>query len=438
MTKNDLKLILIPGNQQLLDNPPTPAYKTTLNSQKPKTLGTYNKAISQKKALSKDKPKLTLVYSKTTTAFFLFIASTIMGFQPAEAQSLFDKIESTPAKGWALTQVEADKARRIARDEKTITVAVIDTGVDVSHPDLKQNLWVNQGEAGVDSRGRDKSKNGIDDDGNGYVDDLHGWNFVNRNNDLTDKIEHGTHIAGIISSSKGVAPSAKLMVLKYYNPKATDRENLENTILAIQYAVKMKANIINYSAGGLEKSAREEQAIREALDNKILFIAAAGNEKNNSDLKGFYPADYDLDNILSVTAVDSDKKVLESSNYGAKSVDIAAPGKNIYSTIPGGKYGFMTGTSQATAFVTGIAALLMASEKHLDTPDKVIRQILASASLENTLVGKTKSQALVNSYRALAIQDQGINAFGDQIENFKYEMPANKSLFYPDRIWNAN
>ena len=200
----------------------------------------------------------------------------------------------------------------------------------------------------------------------------------------------------------------------------------------------MKAHIINYSAGGLEKSQLEEQVIADARDAKILFVAAAGNEKSNSDISGFYPADYELSNIISVTAVDSDKKVLESSNYGSRSVDVAAPGKSIFSTLPGGNYGFMTGTSQATAFVTGIAALLMATQTHLENPDQVIRHILASSSLESTLVGKTKSKSLVNSFRALAMQDQDTDAMGEKLANQKRMPSSSQNMFYPDKIWNAN
>lgn len=450
MTKNDL--VLIPGNQKLLDDPKSqpkdtvtisrtkPPIKRTLlpNTYSPKNHSNYQVTPTPMQA-PKTQPterKLKLVYSKPSIVILLAALTSLMSGKQVHAQSIF---ESTPAKGWAVTQVEADKAKKLAKTGKTVTVAVIDTGVDIHHPDLKDSLWVNSGETGVDSFGRDKATNGIDDDGNGYVDDVHGWNFVNRNNNVRDTIDHGTHISGIIASSKGIAPGvAKIMVLKYYNPKASAYENLQNTISAIRYAIKMKAQIINYSAGGLDKSPTEEKAIREALDNKILFVAAAGNEKTNSDIRGFYPADYDLENILSVTAVDPNKKVLESSNYGKNSVDIAAPGQSIYSTLPGGQFGYMSGTSQATAVVSGIAALLISAQPHLTEPKDIIRQLLASGEREASLIGKTKSNSLVNSYRALAMQDQSINAFGEKMENLKNSSGASQDLFYPEKFWKSN
>jgi thermitase len=325
---------------------------------------------------------------------------------------------------WDLKLTDSVKAWRLSKGSRDIVVAVIDTGADLSHPDLRANLWKNSGEIGTDSLGRNKASNGIDDDNNGFIDDVHGFNFVSGNSDLSDNHGHGTHIAGIIGAEggngigiTGVAPKVSLMILKYYDPKAPGVNNLMNTVKAIEYAAKMNAHIINYSGGGLEKSPHEISAIKKAQAKGILFVAAAGNEKSNSDVHGYYPADYDLDNIISVTAIDQSKKVLESSNYGKNSVDLAAPGNNIYSLLPGGHYGFMTGTSQATAFVTGVAALVMAQDKDLRRADRIVKYLTHTGDIHPQLVGKTRYNKILNSYRALAIKDSDSTWNGVRVEN---------------------
>lgn len=322
---------------------------------------------------------------------------------------------------WGLDKTNAAQAWEISKGSKDIIVAVIDTGVDEKHRDLAENLWVNPGETGLDKNGHDKATNGIDDDGDGFIDDVHGWNFVGNNNSLVDNHGHGTHIAGIIGARggngfgiSGVSPNVSLMILKYYDPKSSNSNNLKNTVDAIKYAVKMKANIINYSGGGTDYSAEEYAAVKSAEKAGILFVAAAGNERSNSDESGkhYFPADYELSNIISVTAVNKeDTKVLASSNYGVRTVDIAAPGENIYSTLPGGGFGLMTGTSQATAFVTGVAALVMAHNRDLASSD-VKRYILRTGDEYPTLMSKTGSAKLLNSYKALVTLDSGVGLSG--------------------------
>ncbi|MCH2535751.1 MAG: S8 family serine peptidase, partial [Bdellovibrionales bacterium] len=208
-----------------------------------------------------------------------------------------------------------------------------------------------------------------------------------------------------------------LMILKYYDPTSQGNNNLKNTIKAIEYAVKMNAHIINYSGGGLEPSAQELAAIKKARDKGVLFVAAAGNESSNSDQQKYYPADYDLDNIISVTAIDKNSNVLSSSNYGVNTVDVAAPGNDIYSTLPGGQYGVMTGTSQATAFVTGVGALLMGHNKEFRKADRVIKYLLKTGDYNEGLTSKTRHKRLLNVYRALTILDQGTSLNGVMAEN---------------------
>lgn len=328
------------------------------------------------------------------------------------------------SQAWGIKSTEAQKAWKVTTGSRDIVVAIIDTGIDVRHPDLSDNIWTNKGETGTDKKGRNKATNGVDDDGNGYVDDVHGWNFVSNNNDLTDNHGHGTHIAGIIGAVggngigiSGISPKVSLMALKYYDPKAPGFNNLLNTVKAIQYAVSMRASIINYSGGGLEPSSEERRAIELANQQGILFVAAAGNERSNSDIKGYYPADYGLPNVISVTAVDRSKTVLPTSNFGEKSVDIAAPGNDIYSTLPGGQYGTMTGTSQATAFVTGVAALVMANNTELRHADRINKYLTQTGDSVDELAGKTRYRKILNSYKALAIQDKDLSITGIRAEN---------------------
>jgi len=319
---------------------------------------------------------------------------------------------------WGLKKTDVARAWSLTKGSRDVIVAVIDTGADIYHEDIADNLWINPGETGKDSKGRDKSKNGIDDDGNGFIDDVHGWNFVSDNSNLTDNHGHGTHIAGIIGAQAGngvgiagIAPETSLMILKYYDPKVPGTDNLRNTIRAIKYAVKMGAHIINYSGGGTEYSQEEHDAIAEAEQKGILFVAAAGNEKSNSDKFHYFPADYKLRNIISVTAIDPSTEVLSSSNYGIETVDIAAPGQDIISALPNNSYGKMTGTSQATAFVTGAAALVMAHKQTFKSTD-IRKYILETGDAVNSLSGKTRYARQVNMFKALTILDKGLTVTG--------------------------
>lgn len=286
---------------------------------------------------------------------------------------------------------------------KNITVAVIDTGADIKHKDLQNFIWINEGETGRDFMGRDKASNGIDDDNNGFIDDIHGWNFVDNNNDVSDSHGHGTHISGIIKkeyqrhhSDNAPAPSVRLMILKYYSPRAADSENILNTAKAIEYATKMNAQIINYSGGGSNQYLKEFKAIETASKKNILFIAAAGNNSMNTDDKKYYPANYPLENIISVAATDNKGELVSFSNYGSNTIDIAAPGKLIYSSLPNNTYGIMSGTSQATAFISGVAASLIVKRKMSHTKE-ILFDLLASSKFNESLKGKTKFQlALVN------------------------------------------
>lgn len=356
------------------------------------------------------------------------------GMEDSKITAKLNRIENEPsalfndpaiAQAWGLKKSDAARAWNLTKGSREIIVAVIDTGLDIKHEDIHQNVWKNPGETGVDAKGKSKENNKVDDDKNGFVDDVHGWNFVSNNNNLSDNHGHGTHITGIIAAGAnnnkgivGIAPEVSIMTLKYFDPLSPGTDNLRNTVKSIQYAVKMGAHIINYSGGGLEFSQEEFQAVSEARKKGILFVAAAGNERSNSDKIPYYPADYDLDNIISVTAFNPSQEVLSSSNWGVETVHIAAPGQNVISTLPGNSYGFMTGTSQATAFVTGGAALIMSHKvgfKYDDTKKYILSTGDALASLQD----KTKTSRKLNLYKALTVLDQdlnvaGVRATGDQ------------------------
>lgn len=258
---------------------------------------------------------------KILLIFILLLAFTINAF------GVDTKIKNpTLDQNWGLKKIEAEKSWNIEKEvgqlNKKIIVAIIDTGMDISHPALKNNLWINPKEI---------PGNGVDDDGNGFIDDVNGWNFVNETNKPFDSHGHGTHIAGII---RDVAPDVSFMVLKYFDPKSLSDKNITNTVRAIDYAVNNGAQIINYSGGGFGKNPLEEMAIKRAKDKNILFVAAAGNEATNSDKNTFYPAGYELSNIISVASLTETSDLVESSNFGIETVDIAAPGKIYFQLYP--------------------------------------------------------------------------------------------------------
>ena len=325
----------------------------------------------------------------TRLAFFIFFATLFAIILLVSGRADADSVAGPDALKQSETQL------------REVIVAVIDTGGDTRHPDFHGHLWINPGEIGQDRDGREKATNGIDDDGNGFIDDVRGYNFVEKTGDITDVHGHGTHVGGIISR---IAPNARLMFLKYYDPRISNTDAVRNTADAIRYAVKMGAKIINYSAGGSYPSAIERAAIAEARDQGVLFVAAAGNGGTNTDLKRYYPAGYGFGNILSIAAVDSAMTLLSSSNFGLDSVHLAAPGSSIRSTLPGGRQGLMTGTSQATAFASGAAALLVGCGESSENPERLISRLINSGVHLDSLRGKTTAQTALDLSRALAMK----------------------------------
>lgn len=307
--------------------------------------------------------------------------------------------------------------RKVETPKRHVIVAVIDTGSDMSHPALHGHEWRNDGESGIDANGHDKATNGIDDDGNGYVDDVSGFDFAEKKAVVVDRHGHGTHIAGIVVRS---APNVKIMNLKYFNRGLDGASALSNSLEAMRYAIKMHADIINYSGGGTVASPEELAILKEADKRGILIVAAAGNESTNSERQPFYPANYRLPNILSVTAIDEARgqvEILPTSNFGVRSVAIAAQGKDVQSTLPGGHYGQMTGTSQATAFATGLAVRMLEMEPaNLISPEEIIERIVTSASASDILKGKTRLGSKLSADRAMRFKSDRRPSASDRRE----------------------
>ncbi|THB74063.1 MAG: hypothetical protein D6B28_02765, partial [Gammaproteobacteria bacterium] len=293
--------------------------------------------------------------------------------------------------------------------ESTI-IAVIDSGVDYTHEDLKDNIWTNDDEI---------ADNGIDDDENGFVDDVYGWDFGNRNNDPQDGDSHGTHVSGTIGGTanngvgvSGVAWNVRIMPIRFLNDEGEG--TVADAVDAIKYAVDNGAKIINASWGGPGASQAIKDAIEYAQAADVLFIAAAGNGDrygngiDNDDDSGTilnpseanYPSSHDCPNILAVAATDHNDQLTGFSNYGLTTVDVAAPGYNILSTIPGNKYAAYNGTSMATPIVSGIAALVLSQDSSLSALD-IKQRIMDTVDPIDNLQGKMVTGGRVNALSAL-------------------------------------
>ncbi|MDP9486294.1 MAG: S8 family serine peptidase [Actinomycetota bacterium] len=308
--------------------------------------------------------------------------------------------------GTAGADINAPEAWSTTTGDAEVVVAVIDTGTDTNHPDLKNNLWTNPGETAA---------NGVDDDNNGYVDDVDGWDFYNNDAtvyDAADGDKHGTHVAGTIAGQGnndlgvvGVNWKAKIMPLKFLGPNGG---YTSDAVEAINYAVAKGAKISNNSWGGGGYSQTLKDAIHRADASGHLFVAAAGNGGSDgvgddNDATPHYPSSYDNPNLVSVAATDSKDALAGFSNYGAASVDLSAPGVSILSTLPGDTYGGYSGTSMATPHVSGVAALLKSKNPTAD--DATIKeQILKSVDARSNLSGKTATGGRLNAAGALGVE----------------------------------
>ena len=310
------------------------------------------------------------------------------------------KNTGTNSGGWFSTgkageDVNAEKAWEIQKGNKEVVVAVIDTGIDYRHPDLQANLWINDAEKNGEA--------GVDDDGNGYIDDVYGYDFANNDADPLDGHSHGTHCAGVIGASHngegvmGVMSKVKLMGIKFLSDSGSG-ETI-GAIQSIEYAIKNGANIMSNSWGGGERSEALKEAIEAARDAGILFVAAAGNESNNNDSKPSYPASYKVENVITVGAMDGKGNKANFSNYGRESVHVFAPGVNILSTVKNGGYQKMSGTSMATPMVSGVLGLLLSQEEGINFSDAKTR--LMESTVRNSSLSTYAIDGRVDAFRML-------------------------------------
>ena len=324
--------------------------------------------------------------------------------RPGPGDIVHTRIQSAP--GVDMNVVKAlelyDQKKAEGYGMRDVTVAVIDTGVDTSHLELQNALWVNEDEIPGD---------GIDNDGNGYIDDVHGYDFYDHTNVIrTNRIAdiHGTHAAGTIGAARGNGgmtgltdnEHVKIMVLKALGMNGGGTE--ESIVEAIRYAEANGADICNLSLGGDEYFPVLDQTI---ASSSMLFVISAGNGDEtgkgiNTDLQPVYPAAYASGNIISVANLSLTGALAESSNYGAASVDIAAPGTYILSTIPGNRFDFLTGTSMAAPMVTGVCAMVYSFRTDYDLA-AVRTAVLASARKLDSLKGLVASEGIPDMYAAM-------------------------------------
>lgn len=309
--------------------------------------------------------------------------------------------------GVADADIDAPEAWSITKGSKSVLVGVIDSGVDYTHPDLAANIWTNPGEI---------PGNGIDDDGNGFIDDVHGWNFVSNTNDPIDDNLHGTHVAGTIgavgNNSTGVAGvcwNVSIVPIKFLS--ASGSGFTSDAVNAVYYATKIGVKLTSNSWGGGGFSAALKAAIDDAAVHGILFVAAAGNNATSNDTTPHYPSSYQCANIISVAASDASDNLAYFSNFG-QSVHVAAPGVSIFSTFPSYMtqkmqdngfstyYGTISGTSMATPHVSGLAALILSQNSSLGYAD-VKSKILDRGDSLASLLGKVKTGSRINAYNSV-------------------------------------
>ena len=294
--------------------------------------------------------------------------------------------------------IDAMEAWSVARGDATIVIGVIDTGVDYNHPDLAANIWTNPNEIPGD---------GIDNDNNDYIDDVYGWDWVNDDNDPMDDHGHGTHCAGTIAAVGnnaigvvGVNWHASIMSLKFIS--ADGFGSTADAISAIEYATMMGAHVLSNSWGGGGRSTSLKAAIEASHAAGILFVAAAGNDGRDNDVTPFYPASYDVPNVIAVAATDHNDALAEFSNFGATSVHLGAPGVGIYSTLPNNSYGPASGTSMACPHVAGVAGMILAHVPGI-THIEVKNYIMHGVDSISGLTGKVVTGGRLNAWNSIQL-----------------------------------
>ena len=292
--------------------------------------------------------------------------------------------------------INAPEAWDIQKGSEKVIIAVIDTGVDYNHPDLAKNMWINLGEIPGD---------GLDNDGNGYVDDVYGYDFYNNDGDPMDDHNHGSHCAGTIggvgNNGKGVVGvnwNVSIMSVKFLSKYGSG--STTGAIASIGYAMDNGADIMSNSWGSTYYSLSLKNAIIAADDAGILFVAAAGNSGSNNDVNPHYPSSYDVSNVVAVAATDHNDNKAYFSCYGPNSVDLGAPGVSIYSTFKNGGYGYYSGTSMATPHVAGVAGLIKAQYPDFGS-DEIKARLMSGVDVIPSMDGITVSGGRLNAWNSL-------------------------------------
>lgn len=319
--------------------------------------------------------------------------------------AFWDSADPRRSEQWALDMVKADDAWGISRGSHQVVVAVIDTGIALTHEDLQSNIWTNPSEI---------AGNNIDDDGNGFIDDVHGWDFHGNDKDPSDETSarnpgHGTHCSGIIGASClnglgvcGMSPTVSLMALRFLGPDGSG--DLFASVKAVDYAISNGAHVISASWGATIPESTAQpiiDAIKRAEEKGIVFVAAAANDGKSNDSANVYPANAQTPHMISVAASNNKDEKPYWSNFGRK-VDIAAPGDGILSTIPNG-YSLLSGTSMATPLISGVVALMKSVDPSLT--GAVIKAIIQSTGKDVNI--DTASKRRVDAHQALlAVQNK--------------------------------
>ncbi|BAZ01273.1 peptidase S8/S53 [Tolypothrix tenuis PCC 7101] len=293
----------------------------------------------------------------------------------AIGQNTFADVPNVGGENWGDDFVKAPEAWARGYTGQGVVVAVLDTGVDYNHIDLRNNIWTNT---------REIAGNGIDDDGDGYIDDIHGWNFIESTNEVIDRNGHGTHVSGTIAGENngvgvtGVAYNAKIMPVKVLNDAGSG--SVSSIANGIYYAVNQGANVINLSLGSNFPNSTLASAIEYASKKGVVVVMAAGN---NGLPVISYPGSYADQWGLAVGAVDQNNNIADFSNRPGISqlAYVTAPGVNIYSSLPGDQYGYYSGTSMATPHVAGVVALMLSANPLLT--DAQVRQIITQTAGNN-------------------------------------------------------
>ncbi|WP_375505022.1 S8 family peptidase [uncultured Nostoc sp.] len=337
----------------------------------------------------------------------------------AIGQNTFADVPDLGGNNWGADLVKAPEVWAHGYTGKGVVVAVVDTGVDYNHEDLKNNIWTNSKEI---------AGNGIDDDGNGYIDDNYGWNFSDKNNNTLDNNGHGTHVSGTIAGENnnygvtGIAYDAKIMPVKALNESGSGSYN--SISKGIRYAVDNGANVINLSLGGTSSNRTLESAIDYASSKGVIVVMAAGN---NGDSSPEYPARYASKSGIAVGAVDKNNNLADFSNRSGTNeiAYVTAPGVKVYSSVPNNQYATYSGTSMAAPHVAGIVALMLSANPNLS--DAQVRQIVTETAENST---QNTNSSNISNVSSVASQAMSTTAYAkaDTAENSSHTISSFSSF----------